>query len=175
MCFRTENATDHSADRAVTTTDGKNSEAYIPVSTNGSGDKGWRSAAIPLQSILGFERTNKEVKQIALSGNVTTTFYVGDIRVVNDTTPITGDVNVRELNLALGDFVNLGANGYGGSSILKYSWDFDDKDGIQEDANGQFIRHQFRKPGTYTITLTVSDEFGLKKPYSTTIKAKVNP
>ncbi|HJP83677.1 MAG TPA: PKD domain-containing protein [Fimbriimonadaceae bacterium] len=159
----------------VTTTDGKNSEAYIPVSTNGSGDKGWRTAAIPLQSIRGFDRTNKEVKQIALSGDITTTFYVGDMRVVNDTTPITGDVNVRELNLALGDFVNLGANGYGGSSILKYSWDFDDKDGIQEDAAGQFIRHQFRKPGTYTITLTVSDEFGLKKPYSTTIKAKVNP
>jgi hypothetical protein len=159
----------------ITTTDGKHSEAYIPVSTNGSGDKGWRTAAIPLQSIRGFDRTNKEVKQIALSGDVTTTFYVGDMRVVNDTTPITGDVNVRELNLALGDFVNLGANGYGGSSILKYSWDFDDKDGIQEDANGQFIRHQFRKPGTYTITLTVSDEFGLKKPYSTTIKAKVNP
>ncbi|MBC8065423.1 MAG: PKD domain-containing protein, partial [Chlorobia bacterium] len=159
----------------ITTTDGKKSEAYVPVSTSGSGDKGWRTAAIPLQAISGFDRTNKEIKEIGFSGDVITTFYIGDLRVVNDTTPITGEPNVRELNLALGDFVNLAANGYGGSSILKYSWDFDDKDGIQEDAVGQYVRRQFRKPGTITVTLTISDQFGLKKAFSTTLKAKVNP
>jgi len=159
----------------VTTTDGKKSEAYIPVSTSGGGDKGWKTAAIPLQAISGFDRTNKDVKEIAFAGDVTTTFYIGDLRVVNDTTPITGEPSVRELNLALGDYMNFSANGYGGSSILKYSWDFDDKDGIQEDVVGQNIKRQFRKPGTFTITLTISDEFGLKKPYTTTIIAKVNP
>lgn len=159
----------------VTTTDGKKSEAYIPVATSGSGDRGWKTVAVPLQSISGFDKTNKEIKEIAFAGDATTTFYIGDLRVVNDTTPITGEPNVRDLNLALGDYVNLAANGYGGSSILKYSWDFDDKDGIQEDAIGQSVRRQFRKPGTYTITLTIQDQFGLKKPYTTTIKAKVNP
>lgn len=159
----------------VTTTDGKKSEAYIPVSTSGSGDKGWRTAAIPLQAISGFDRTNKVIKEVGFSGDVITTFYIGDLRVVSDTTPITGEPNVRELNLALGDYVNLAANGYGGSSILKYSWDFDDKDGIQEDAVGQYVRRQFRKPGTITVTLTISDQFGLKKAFSTTLKAKVNP
>lgn len=159
----------------VTTTDGKKSEAYVPIATNGSGDKGWRTAAIPLQAISGFDRTNKEVKELGFAGDVTTTFYIGDLRVVNDTTPITGEPNVRDLNLALGDSVNFAANGYGGSSILKYSWDFDDRDGVQEDAIGQFVKRQFRKPGTYKITLTISDQFGLKKAYSTTINAKVNP
>ena len=159
----------------VTTTDGKKSEAYVSVSTSGSGDKGWRTASIPLQAISGFERTNKEVKELGFAADVTTTFYIGDLRVVNDTTPITGEPNVRDLNLALGDKVNFAANGYGGSSVLKYSWDFDDKDGIQEDAIGQFVTRQFRKPGAFKITLTISDEFGLKKSYSTTINAKVNP
>lgn len=158
----------------ITTTDGKKSEAYIPVSTS-TGSAAWRTAAIPLQAISGFDKTNKEVKEIAFAGDVTTTFYLGDLRVINDTTPITGDPNVRDLNLALGDSIDLGASGYGGSSILKYSWDFDDKDGIQEDATGQWVKRQFRKPGTFTITLTISDQFGLKKSYSTTIKAKVNP
>lgn len=158
----------------VTTTDGKKSEAYIPVSTS-SGSSAWRTAAIPLQAISGFDKTNKEVKEIAFAGDVTTTFYLGDLRVINDTTPITGDPNVRDLNLALGDSIDLGASGFGGSSILKYSWDFDDKDGIQEDATGQWVKKQFRKPGNFTITLTISDQFGLKKSYSTTIKAKVNP
>lgn len=158
----------------ITTTDGKKSEAYIPVSTS-TGSAAWRTAAIPLQAISGFDKTNKEVKEIAFAGDVTTTFYLGDLRVINDTTPITGDPNVRDLNLALGDSIDLGASGFGGSSILKYSWDFDDKDGIQEDATGQWVKKQFRKPGNFTITLTISDQFGLKKAYSTTIKAKVNP
>lgn len=158
----------------ITTTDNKKSEAYIPVTTS-SGSNSWRTVAIPLQAISGFDKTNKEVKEIALAGDVTTTFYLGDLRVINDTTPITGDPNGREFNLALGDTIELGANGFGGSSILKYSWDFDDKDGIQEDATGQWIRRQFRKPGTFTVTLTISDQFGLKKPYSTTINVKVNP
>ena len=159
----------------VTTSDGKKSEAYIPVTTSGSGDRGWKTVAIPLQAISGFDRTNKEVKEIAFAGDATTTFYIGDLRVVNDTTPITGEPNVRNLNLALGDYVNFVANGYGGSSILKYTWDFDEKDGVQVDATGQSVRRQFRKPGTYTITLTIQDQFGLKQPYSTTIKAVVNP
>jgi hypothetical protein len=101
--------------------------------------------------------------------------YVGELRVVNDTTPITGEPNLRTLNLALGDEVAFSASGYGGSTILKYSWDFDDKDGIQEDAVGQSVRHKFRKPGPYTVTLTISDAYGLKKAYTTTIKATVNP
>lgn len=160
----------------ITTTDGKKSEAYLPVATSGSGERGWRTAAIPLQAISGFDRTNKEIKSIGFAGDVTTTFYIGDLRVVNDTTPITGQSNIKgDLNLALGDTVTFAGGGYGGSSILKYSWDFDDKDGIQEDATGQTVKHQFRKPGNYTITLTISDVYGLKQPYSTTIKAKVNP
>lgn len=158
----------------ITTTDNKKSEAYIPVTTS-SGSNSWRTVAIPLQAISGFDKTNKEVKEIALAGDVTTTFYLGDLRVINDTTPITGDPTGRDFNLALGDTIELGANGFGGSSILKYSWDFDSKDGIQEDATGQWIRRQFRKPGTFTVTLTISDQYGLKKPYSTTINVKVNP
>lgn len=159
----------------LTTTDGKKSEIYVPVTTSGSGDRGWKSVAVPLQAIAGFADSNKAVKEIALSGDAVTTFYVGDVRIVNDATPISGDASPTMLNLALGDEVTLSGRGFGGSSILKYSWDFDDKDGIQSDAEGQTVNRKFRKPGTYTITLTISDLYGLKAPYKTTIKATVNP
>jgi hypothetical protein len=43
---------------------------------------------------------------------------------------------------------------------ITYSWDFDDSDGIQEDANGMFITWTFPKEGTYTITLTLDDGQG---------------
>lgn len=159
----------------LTTSDGKKSEVYVPVSTSGSGDRGWRSVAVPLQAVSGFGDSNKAVKEIAISGDAVTTFYVGNLQTINDSTPITGDANYRTLNLALGDEIELIGRGFGGSSILKYSWDFDDRDGIQSDAEGQVVKRKFRKPGTYKITLTISDFFGLKAPYSTTVQATVNP
>jgi len=159
----------------ITTSDGKKSEAYIPANTSGPGDQGWTTVAVPLQAISGFDRTNKMISQIGLAGNTTATFYVGDLRVVDDSTPIRGEANTREINAALGDEYTLTATGFGGSSILRYTWDFDDKDGIQVDAEGQSITHKFRKAGNYTITVTIQDYFGLKQPYTSTIKVVVNP
>jgi len=96
--------------------------------------------------------------------------------VVNDPTPITGEIlNNPDMNLALDDSVLFRATGSGGSSILKYSWDFGTSTGIQQDASGQSVTRKFRKPGTYKITLTITDLYGLKKPYSSSINVKVNP
>ena len=159
----------------ITTSDGKKSEAYVPANTSGPGEQGWTTVAVPLQAISGFDRTNKAITQIGIAGNTTATFYVGDLRIVDDSTPIRGEANTREINAALGDEYTLTATGFGGSSILRYTWDFDDKDGIQVDAEGQSVTHKFRKPGNYTITVTIADYFGLKQPYTSTIKVVVNP
>ncbi len=160
----------------ITTTDGKKSEAYLPLDTSGSMDQGWKIVAIPLQAIRGFDKTNKIVKAIAFSGDTTSTFYVGDLRVVNDSTPITGDIEqAQDMNLALGDSVTFRAYGFGGSSILKYSWDFGTNGSIQEDATGPVVTRKFRKPGTFVVTLTVSDLYGLKAPVQKHLTVKVNP
>lgn len=158
----------------ITTTDGKKSEGFVPLTGSG-GARGWRRVGIPLQAIAGLDRTNKQIQEIAFSGDATGTFYIGEINIVNDTTPIQGEPNIRELNLALGDEREFWANGNGGASILVYQWDFDSKDGLQVDAEGQIVKRKFRVPGEYTITLTISDAFGLKQPYQTTIKVVVNP
>lgn len=157
----------------VTTSDGKKSEAYIPISTSGKGERGWKNVSIPLSAITGFDKTNKMIKEIAFAGDSTSTFYVGEIRTINDTTPITGEARIDRTNLALGDEVTLTAYGYAGSSVLKYEWDFD-SDG-KVDAEGQYLKRRFRKPGEVTITLIVSDVNGLKAPYKTNVKIKVNP
>ncbi len=172
----------------IATTDGKKSEAFIPASTTVSVDRGWKQAGIPLQAIKGFDKTNKIVKNISFSGDVSTAFYLGDIRVVNDRTPIRAETTFKTAVCALNDSLTFAARGYGGSSVLKYSWDFDDADGIQADAEGASVKFRFRtssndlknpsamRPnGEFTITLTVSDSYGLKEPYVTTIKVKVNP
>ncbi len=166
----------------VTTTDGKKSEAYLPIATSSSGERGWKTVAIPLQAISGFDRTNKTIKDIAFSGDTTTTFYVGELRVVNDPTAIRGEILGQRTpyNLALGDKVTLSARGEGGSSVLEYVWDFDDADGTDDvDAIGQTVVHQFRRAsaeGKMTkVTLTVRDKYGLKPPFKTSIEVHVNP
>lgn len=157
------------------TTDGKKSEAYIPISTGAGGERGWRFVAVPLQAVAGLGETNKIISEIGISGDAISTFYVGDMRIINDTTPITGDLNYHQLNLALGDEVEFVGRGFGGSSVLEYAWDFNSADGIQVDAVGQSVKRKFRKPGKYTVTLAVRDVFGLKKPYTTTCSVTVNP
>jgi hypothetical protein len=159
----------------ISTTDGKKSEAYLPLPAARQG-KPWRSVAIPLKAVNGFEKTNKIIEAIGFSADATSTYYVGDIRLLNDPTPITGEMNTkRDLNLALGDTVRFTATGYGGATILRYTWDFDDADGIQEDAIGQVIEHRFRKAGKYVVTLTIKDVYGLKSPYSAKVNVTVNP
>lgn len=157
----------------VTTSDGKKSEAYVPIATSGKGERGWKQVSIPLASITGLERTNKMIKEIAFAGDSVATFYLGDIRVINDTTPLSGEARIDRTNMALGDEATLTAYGYGGSSVLKYEWDFD-SDG-KPDSEGQYVKHKFRKQGDFVVTLTVSDVYGMKQPYKTQIKVHVNP
>lgn len=172
----------------ITTTDGKKSEALVPASTTVGVERGWKQAGIPLQAIKGFDKTNKIVKDISFSGDVSTAFYLGDIRVINDRTPIRAETTFKTALLSINESLTFSASGYGGSSVLKYAWDFDDADGIQVDAEGQTVKYRFRtasndlknpstmRPnGEFTVTLTVSDTYGLKEPYTTTIKVKVNP
>lgn len=158
------------------TSDGKKSEIYVPINTSRLGDRNWITVAVPLQAITGFEKTNKSVSGIGISGDAISTFYIGDIRVVNDSTPINGEMSPnQDRNLALGDEVEFRGRGFGGSSVLRYSWDFDESDGIQTDAEGAVIKRRFRRPGTFTVTLTITDVYGLKAPYTTKVKVKVNP
>jgi hypothetical protein len=164
----------------ITTTDGKKSEAYLPVSPTSTGERGWKTVAIPLQAINGFDRTNKTIKDIAFSADATATFYVGDVRVVNDATAITGEIyGRRTLNQALGDKVTFVGRGEGGASVLEYVWDFDESDGIQEDAIGQAVTHQFRHAspagGKTIVTLTIRDKYGLKPSKTSKVEVVVNP
>lgn len=157
----------------VTTSDGLKSEAFVKLTQANA----WRSIAMPLGSINGFERTNKQVTGLAFSGDATATFYVGDVKVINDATPISGEFTPRnDMNLALGDEVTFTGTGFAGSSVLKFTWDFDAADGDSHvDAEGQVVKRRFRKPGEYVVTLTISDAYGAKKSVKQTVKVKVNP
>jgi PKD repeat protein len=155
----------------ITTTDGKKSEARIPVRSAGR----WVQAGIPVSMIPGFAKTNRTIQSIAMAADAPTYFYIGEIKVTQDVSPIQGQIHNTSLNIGKGTEIVLQSTADGGSTPLIFSWDFNSTDGLQEDATGQAVRHKFRQPGTFKVTLTVKDIYGLKTPWVGTLDVTVNP
>jgi hypothetical protein len=155
----------------ITTTDGKLSEAMLPVRSAGK----WIQAGIPVSMIPGFAKTNKTIQSIAVSGDAPSYFYVGEIKVATDESPIQGHIHNEALNIGKGTEVVLQGSAEGGATPLVFAWDFNSTDGVQEDAVGPAVRHKFRLPGTFKVTLTVKDVYGIKTPWVGTFDVTVNP
>lgn len=156
----------------VVTTDGKQYEAVAPFEPPLTDQEGWFPIGVALGSFKGLSPDAK-IKEIRVFGDAYGVFYVGEIRVATDPTPITGDAGEEQI-VAANDLVRLEARASAGITPLKYSWDFDASDGIQEDAVGKVVTTRYRKPGEYIVTLTVTDIYGLKKPFVATTKVTVN-
>lgn len=156
----------------VVTADGKQYEAVAPFEPPLTDQEGWFPIGVALGSFKGLSPDAK-IKEIRVFGDAYGVFYVGEIRVATDPTPITGDAGEEQI-VAANDLVRLEARASAGITPLKYSWDFDASDGIQEDAVGKVVTTRYRKPGEYIVTLTVTDIYGLKKPFVATTKVTVN-
>lgn len=161
----------------VTTTDAKKSEFYIPVDASQPTTKsGWRTIAVPLQSIHGFGVSNQTVSGLTLSTDNISTLYIDDVRIVTDEVPLTGEAKPASAELHAGDQLTFSAVADGGLSPIVFRWDFgEDSNGLQIDAEGARVRHRFKKAGNYKVTLTIADRFGYKKPYQQVIPVTVTP
>jgi hypothetical protein len=122
-----------------------------------------------------------KLKSIAIFGDRSQQFFIGEINIITDETEINVAPLEEQIFFAQQPALFIG-NAEAGASTLKYSWDFNAADGIQEDAVGRSVYYTFPKSYTpnesgnarkYTVTLTVSDIDGLKKPASTTLEAEV--
>jgi hypothetical protein len=137
-------------------------------------DDNWMRISVPLAK-FGLPEDTKEfrLKRLVIAtdgpGTVVTpaTVFLGEARIVEDDQPIKVDP-IGSQTIALGDEVVLLAEATGGQASLKYSWDWDARNGIQDDTVNRIGRVTYTKGGDYTVTLTVSDVDGLKQPVSVT-------
>jgi hypothetical protein len=148
-----------------------------PVVTFPTPDPKWVRVAIPLTSFkTGRRLETYRLKELRLFGDSPDTFFVGEIRTLSDNDPISIDP-LDEQVVAVGDRVDLIARAEAGVSALRYSWDFNAADGIQEDAVGPRANHTFRKPSPegkpFVVTLTVTDLAGVKDPARITTSIEV--
>jgi len=159
--------------RVAAALDGVWLEGQVPLSACRVGEDGWMHVSIPLSAM----KSNKEIKEarlkrLVITGDGNEPFYIGAIRLMTDDNPIQVFRNDDQY-VAARDDVMFRASCEPGAAAVKYSWDFDASDGIQEDSVGEVVYHPYRKSGDYTVTLTVSDLFGVKKAVSTTSKVTV--
>jgi hypothetical protein len=131
-------------------------------------EAGWVQVAMPFAIFKGApQMASYRLQEMRIYGDAPDTFFIGQINTVTDNDPISVEP-LDEQTVAVNDRVDFVAQAEGGLSGLKYSWDFDKSDGIQEDAVGPRANHIYTKASPeghpYTVTLTVSDIAGVKKP-----------
>jgi hypothetical protein len=148
-----------------------------PVVTFPTPDPKWVRVAIPFAAFKIQKRLpSYRLKELRLFGDSPDTFYVGEIRTLSDNDPISIDP-LDEQVVAVGDKVEFVAHAEAGVATLRYSWDFDASDGIQEEAVGPRVSHIYRKPSPegkpFVVTLTVTDLSAVKEPARLTTTIEV--
>jgi hypothetical protein len=133
-------------------------------------EPGWVRIAIPFTQFKGAPRmASYRLQEMRVFGDAPDTFFIGQITTQTDNDPISVEP-LEEQVVSVNDRVEFAGSAEGGISGLKYSWDFDKSDGIQEDSVGARVNHVYTKASPenkpYIVTLTVSDISGVKRPVS---------
>ena len=125
----------------------------------------WVRVLIPVEQFAGPGKTaGAQVKQVAFFGDNSGHFYVGRAWLVQEDTPLVADPGPRRRRVTVGQEVRFEAAPQQGDVKARYTWDFDDLDGIQEDLTGPSVTWKFDQPGYYVVTLTVKDAAGILTP-----------
>ena len=84
-----------------------------------------------------------------------------NIKLLVGASPYASFTYTPSLGLTTGNITFNASDSYDpAGSISSYSWDFDASNGIQEDATGVEVTHQYTTAGNYTVTLTVTGTSG---------------
>ncbi len=150
------------------TTKGNSTEFLLPLEYGATQDT-WKMLTIPIAAI-GLKLDAAAIKEIRVFGDAPGVMNLGQIRTLVDATPITVE-RITNQTIAQGSTVTFRARASAGAVPLKFAWDFDEKDGIQEEKVGRAAQFRYRKSGEYMTTITVTDVYGQRDPK--TIKFKV--
>ena len=152
----------------LTLADGRQTEVMRPLPEGAVNGLDWVSIAVPL-SVLKFRAgAASPLQSVTVGADGYSQFSIGAIKVVTDDTPLSADAG-RSQTVDHGSPVELHGEGTGGASIVRYSWNFGDAAGDAEQAEGRSVTTQYFTAKDYTVTLTVSDVDGVKKPATSTV------
>lgn len=143
----------------------------------GNISNGWAPIMIPLAAFRGSGGAPANwggfrLTRMLLFGDRPDNFYVGNISLEQTERAIARVSAGEDMEIYEGDTAEF--KGEADGAGLKFSWDFNAEDGIQDDVIGEKVFYRFRKAGTYTVTLTVSDPNGVMPAVTDKITVTVN-
>jgi hypothetical protein len=147
-----------------------------PINTENLAPGAWKQVALPLAVFRSPQsEPATQLKGLRISADRADVFYIGQMRLLVDDTPIKLQIYVNPAQLAVGERATFRASPEAGAATTLISWDFDSQDGLQVQAQGDMVEWVYRKTGTFVVTATASDEYGGKSPVSATTMVIVNP
>ncbi|MCL5283159.1 MAG: PKD domain-containing protein [Armatimonadetes bacterium] len=156
----------------LVTTDGKRVEGEIPIKSQRQDDQGWYNLGVPF-AVMKTLASGDKLKEVQVFADAPGSFYLGEIHIINDTTPIHAN-SLDDQTEPKDSELTFRGSADDGVTPLVYSWNFGEIKGDKGvDAVGRRVTHIFRKSGDYTVTLTVSDLYGFKKPSVTTCRVRI--
>ena len=158
------------------TTTGKQIEFLMPVAYTHGADS-WRLFAIPVSVIPDLKADDGQIKEMRLFGDQPTTMYLGGVRVLMDSAPLTIAPIENQNALPKSASYRYTARVASGLSAVRVTWDFDETDGIQEERTGPSVSYAYpHETGTkpdYIVTVTATDIYGIKAPVTRKFKIHV--
>lgn len=139
------------------------------------GDRGWRRIDVPINKFLPKPKNVFQVERMVIAGSPAEEFYIGQIAIIRDPTPIQVRIVPHDTRVRAGEQSAVAIEVEAGAAQTRVSWDFDGSDGIQEDAVGPAVWFSRNEPSGYTITYTVTDVDDNKATVTGTMSIKVVP
>jgi len=152
--------------RIVLVTDrGQLDSGALELDPNTVAEEEWIRVARVLSDCKGAQQLEgAKLLRVVLCGNREGNFYVANLRIVQEDKPLVAQIEGEQRRRAsLQQQATFNAAPQMEGVEAKYIWDFDDLDGLSEDAYGQQVSCQFPEAGYYVVTLTVTDKAGQRE------------
>ncbi|UCC69313.1 MAG: hypothetical protein JSV79_05205 [Armatimonadota bacterium] len=133
---------------------------------------GWTRVSIPLSQFKGIEGATS-LRAVGVFADQSDVFYLGRLGLLIDRTPVEIVVTAEPLVARADQLIDFSVELRGGPINPEIFWDFDEADGIQQEAVGAKVKYLYKEPGDYLATCTVRDRGGVKPEASKSIGIRV--
>jgi hypothetical protein len=119
---------------------------------------GWVRVGFPLSEFKG--PIGDKLDRMVIYAEQPDTLYVGEVKLALDTQPIEAAPAAYPAITRVGQPVTFLVNAKPTLTPIRAVWDFDNSNGIQEQATGTRVVNVYTQPGDYEATVTTSDATG---------------
>jgi len=129
-----------------------------PIYPGDRNSAGWVRVGFPLSEFKG--PIGDKLDRMVIYAQRPDTMYIGEVKLALDTQPLEAAPAAYPAITRVGQSVTFLLNPKPTLTPIRAVWDFDNSNGIQEEAAGTRVMNVYTQPGDYEATVTISDATG---------------